>query len=132
MSTTAMDLLDAIRVHFTQFEPPDFYSVHMSAAPGEPTVTLQLAARHPSQIATGLLAWIDTLTGVTTEVWRVPRRDSVHLSVIGQLTEGVTICVYSGLSFTQHGIGADLAPGGRKTVPLAVLREWAALGEVTR
>lgn len=131
MSATAMDLLDAFRSHFDQFELPELYSVHMITASDKPTVTMQLAAHHPSQIATGLLAWADTLTSVTAEAWRVPSGDSVHLSVIGQLPKGVTVRVYSGVAFTQRGIGADLPPGGRKTVPLAALRHLATPGEVT-
>ncbi|HWR48580.1 MAG TPA: hypothetical protein VN327_13360 [Pseudonocardiaceae bacterium] len=131
MSTTVVDQLDCLRAHLAAFELPELYSVHVSAAPGEPTVTMQLSVHHPSQIAAGLLAWVDTLTDVTTEVWRVPRGDSVHLSVIGQLAGGLTIRVYGGLPLTARGIGADLAPGGRKTMPLAALRHLATPGEVT-
>ena len=131
MNITVVDQLEALRAHLAAFELPELYSVHVLTVSGEPTVTMQLSARHPSQIAAGLLAWVDTLTGVTTEAWRVPRGDSVRLSVIGQLTEDVTTCVYGGLLLTPHGIGADLTPGGRKTVPLAVLRHLATPGEVT-
>jgi hypothetical protein len=93
-------------------------------------VSLQLATHHLPEIAAGLLAWADTLTETTTEAWRVPRGDSVHLSVTGRLSNGVLIEVYRGLAFTEHGIGCDLAPGARKTVPLPVLRERANPGEV--
>ena len=128
--TTVVDQMEALRAHLTAFELPQLYSVHVSAAPGEPTVTLQLAARQAPPIATGLLAWAHTLTHATAEVWRVPRGDSIHPSVIGQLTKGVTIRVYGSLPFTQRGPGADLAPGGSTTVPLAVLRHLAIPGEV--
>ncbi|MBV9162825.1 MAG: hypothetical protein JO309_12695 [Pseudonocardiales bacterium] len=131
MSATAIDLLDAFRSHVDQFELPELYSVHVIVAAGEPSVNAHLAAHHPLQIATGLLAWADTLTHVTTEAWRVPSGDSVHLSVIGQLAEGVTIRVYGGLPLTEHGPGADLACDTSVTVPLAVLRHLATLGEVT-
>jgi hypothetical protein len=80
MSTTIVDLLDALRVHLDQFKLPELYSVHVITASGEPTVSAQLAAHHSPQIATGLLAWAHTLTDVTTEAWRVPGGDSVHLS----------------------------------------------------
>jgi hypothetical protein len=92
---------------------------------------MQLACHQPPQIASALLAWADTLTEVTAEAWRVPGGDSVHLSVLGQLPGGVSVRVYGGVPFTQHGIGGDLAPDASKTVPLAVLRERATLGEVT-
>jgi hypothetical protein len=131
MSATILDQLEALRAHLTAFELPDLYSVHVITDAGEPGVTLQLAAHQPSPIATALLAWAKTLTEVTIEAWRVPRGDSVHLSLIGQLPGDVTIRVYSGVSYTQYGIGADLAPGGSKTVPLAALRNLATPGEVT-
>jgi len=125
-----VDQLEILHAHLAAFELPELYSVYVSADPGEPCVTVQLAAHHPSQIATGLLAWADTLTEVTAQAWRAPAGDSVHLSVSGQLPGDVTVCVYSGVSCTPHGIGADLTPRGRKTVPLAALRHLATPGEV--
>jgi hypothetical protein len=131
MSATIVDLLDSLRAHLTAFTLPELYSVHVITARDALTVSAQLAAHHPPQIATGLLAWADTLTEVTTEAWRVPSGDTVHLSVIGRLPDGVTIRVYSGMAFTEHGIGADLAPDASATVPWALLRERAILGQVT-
>jgi hypothetical protein len=131
MSATVVERLDSLRAHLTEFELPSLYSVNVVAAVGGLHVTLQLACHHFHEIAAGLLAWADTLTGVTAEAWRVPSGDSVHLSVIGQLPDGVTIRVYGGVSFTEYGIGPDLAPDTSTTVPLAVLRERATLGEVT-
>lgn len=126
-----VDLLDAIRAHLTAFELPQLYSVNVITAMGSPRVSTQLAAHHSPEIAAGLLVWADTLTHVTTEAWRVPSGDSVHLSVIGRLAEGVTIRVYGGLPLTPHGIGADLTPDTSTTMPLAVLRHLATPGEVT-
>ena len=51
--------------------------------------------------------------------------------MIGRLPDGVTIRVYGGMPFTEHGIGANLAPDASTTVPWAVLRERATLGQVT-
>ncbi|MBV9011104.1 MAG: hypothetical protein JO272_03470 [Pseudonocardiales bacterium] len=132
MSTTVIDLLDALRAHLNDFDVPPVCSVELTttAYSGEAQVSLQLAAPHLPGIADGLLAWADTLRQTTTEAWRVPRGDSVHLSVTGRLCGGVLIEVYGGLSFTEHGIGGDLTPGARKTVSLAVLRECANPGEV--
>ena len=93
-------------------------------------MSLQLATHHLPEIVRGLLAWADTLTETTTEAWRVPRGDSLHLTVTGQLSEGIQVQVYGSLPFTPHGIGATLAPGSSKTVPWAVLRERATPGEV--
>ena len=55
----------------------------------------------------------------------------MHLSVIGLLSGGASVAVYGGVAFTDHGIGADLAPDAHTTVSLTVLRQRATLGEVT-
>ncbi|MEO7193342.1 MAG: hypothetical protein ABIZ05_00730 [Pseudonocardiaceae bacterium] len=130
MNTTVMGLLDAIRCHFDRFELPELYSVHVIMGSGEPRVSAQLAAHHPSQIATGLLTWASTLTHLTIEAWREPGGQAVHLSVTGQLAEGVTIRVYGALPHTPHGPGADLAPNTSATVPLTALRHLATPEEV--
>jgi hypothetical protein len=129
--TTTVDLLDSIRAHLADFELPDLCSVHVTRSFSGPHVTAQLACRIPSQIAGALLDWADTLTEVTAEAWRVPSGDCVHLSVLGRLPGGVSIRVYGGVPFTEHGIGADLAPDASTTVPMVVLRERATVGEVT-
>ncbi|MGH3774231.1 MAG: hypothetical protein ACRDRR_00610 [Pseudonocardiaceae bacterium] len=131
MSTTVVDRLDTLRAHLAEFELPELYSVTVIAACGGPSVSAQLACHQPPEIASALLAWVDTLTEVTVEAWRVPYGDCVHLSVLGRLPGGVSVRVYGGVPFTQHGIGADLAPDANTTVPLAVLRERATVGEVT-
>ncbi|MBV9161447.1 MAG: hypothetical protein JO309_02820 [Pseudonocardiales bacterium] len=130
MSTTVIDLLDALRTHLNDFKLPSVCSVHLTTYAGGAQVSMQLATHHLPEIADGLLAWVDTLTHVTAEVWRVPRGDSLHLSVSGQLSEGIQVQVYGSLPFTEHGIGADLAPNGSKIVSWAVLRERATPGEV--
>jgi len=131
MTTTAFDLLDSIRTHLAAFDLPHMWSVHVVTSFSGPHVTVQLARRESPEIAGALLAWADTLTEVTAEAWRIPSGDCMHLSVIGRLPDGVSVRVYGGVPFTQHGIGADLAPDASTTMPLAVLREWATLGEVT-
>ena len=128
--TTAVALLDSIRTHLTEFDLPDLYSVNVTRSLSGPSVSAQLACHAPPQIAGALLAWVDTLTEVTAEAWRVPSGDCVHLSVIGRLPSGASVRVYGGVAFTEHGVGADLAPDARSTVPLAVLRERATVGEV--
>ncbi len=130
MTTTAVALLDAIRVHLTEFELPELYSIHVTRSLSGPSVTAQLACHTPPQIVTALLAWADTLTDTTIEAWRVPSGDTVHLSVIGLLSGGVSVAVYGGVAFTDHSIGKDLAPDAHTTVSLTVLRQRATLGEV--
>jgi hypothetical protein len=127
---TVIDRLDSLRAHLSAVELPELYSVTLLNTWGGLTASAHLAAHHPPQIASGLLAWADTLTDVTIEAWRVPSGDTVHLSVIGQLPDGVTIRVYGGVPFTEHSLGADLAPDASTTVPPAVLHHLATPGEV--
>jgi hypothetical protein len=131
MTTTAMDLLDSIRAHLAAFDLSDLWSVHVVASLSGPNVDVQLSRRESSEIADALLAWADTFTEVTAEAWRVPNGDSVHLSVIGRLPGGVSVRVFGGVPFTGRGLGGDLAPDTSTTVPLAVLREQATVGQVT-
>ena len=128
--TTTTALLTAIRAHLTDFELPELYSITITKSLSGPSVTAQLACHTPPQIADALLAWADTLTNATIEAWRVPRGDTVHLSVIGLLSGSVSVAVYGGVDFTEHSIGKDLAPDASITVPLTVLRERATLGAV--
>jgi hypothetical protein len=130
MSTTVIDLLDALRTHLNDFELPPLGSVHFTTYSGGVQVSLQLATHHLPEIANGLLAWADTLTHATTEAWRVPRGDSLHLAVTGRLPEGIQVQVYGSLPYTPHGIGATLALGASTTLPLVVLRERTTPGEV--
>jgi hypothetical protein len=131
MSTTVIDLLDALRTHLGEFDVPPPWSVHLTTYSQGPKVSLQIARRDPPEIASALLAWAKTLTHVTAEIWRVPDGTSVHLSVTGRLSEGIQVQVYSSLPFTEHGIGATLTPGASTTVPWALLRDHTTPGEVT-
>jgi hypothetical protein len=129
--TSTVDLLAAIGTHLTEFALPPVASVHVTAAMSAPQVTVQLACREPSAVAGGLLAWADTLTEVSAEVWRVPRGDAVHLSVTGLLPCGAAVLVYGGLAATPRGLGADLAPNATTTIPLAALRHTATAQEMS-
>ena len=129
--TTTAELLAAISTHLAEFELPASASVHVTAAASEPQVSVQLAGRTPSAIAQGLLAWADTLTEITTEAWRVPHGDSIHLSVTGLLPGGAAIRVYGGMPITDRGPGAGLEPDTTTTLPLATLRHLATPGHAT-
>ena len=132
MTITLGVLLDSLRTHLAECELPQLCSVYVTRYASGPNVTAQLASRREApEIADALLAWANTLTNVTAEAWRVPSGDSVHLSVVGQLSGGVWGGVYGAVPFTAHGLGADLAPNASTSVPLAVLRQWATVGEVT-
>jgi hypothetical protein len=124
--TTTADLIRALNAHLDEFELPAMASVRASAYTSQ--LTVQLPTGAPSTIARGLLAWADTLTETTTEAWRDPHSDSVHLSVTGLLPDGTTVEIYGALPISDHGPGADLAPGATTTVTLATLRYLATPG----
>jgi hypothetical protein len=129
--TTTSDLLTAIGAHLAEFELPAMASVHVAIYTSGPQVTVQLASRAPSDIATGLLTWADTLTNITAEAWRIPEGKSVHLSVTGLLPGGAAIQVYGGLPVTTRGLGPDLPANATRTLPLASLRHLATPGRIT-
>ncbi len=130
MTTTTVDLLDAIHTHLADFELPDMWSVQVAASRLGPQVYVQLAHREPPEIAGALLAWADTLDAVTAESWRAPSGESVHLSVTGCLPGGVSVRVYGCLPFRGSGFGSDLSPGTTTTIPLHTLRLFSAIAEV--
>jgi hypothetical protein len=124
-----VDLLDSVRTHLAAFELPALWSVDVTASAVGPKVNVQLDCHRAPEVADGLLAWVDTLSEVTVEAWRVPSGDSVHLLVIGRLSDGATVRVYGAVPFTGLDVGVDLAPDARTTIPLTVLRAMATLGE---
>lgn len=129
--TPTVDLLAAIHTHLTEFELDPVASVNVAASPSPPQVSVQLACHEPPAIAAALLAWADTLTQVTAHAWRVPRGNSVHLSVTGLLPHGTSVLVYAGPGDTHHHLGADLPPGASTTLPLTALRHTATVTEAT-
>jgi hypothetical protein len=131
MTTTTVDLLDAIHTHLADFELPDMWSVQVAASQLGPQVYVQLTHREPPEIADALLAWVDTLDAVAVESWRVPSGESVHLSVTGQLPGGVSIKVYGFVPFRESGFGGDLEPNAITTIPLQTLRHLSAIVEMT-
>lgn len=70
--TTTVDLLNYFRTHLADFELPTLWSPTVTASSTGPNVSVHLACHGPAEIASGLLAWADTLSEVTTETWRVP------------------------------------------------------------
>ena len=65
MSTTVVDLLDSLRAHLSSGELPAPCAVNVTTFSGGPDVSMQIACRASSETAAGLLAWADTLTGIT-------------------------------------------------------------------
>jgi hypothetical protein len=132
LTTTVIDLLDALRAHLSSCDLPAPCAVNVTTFSGGPSVSMQIACRTSPETTAGLLAWADTLTGITAEAWRVPTGDSVHLSVTGHLPDGVSLRIYGAVPYTEHGPGADLALNAATTIPLATLRHLATDEEGTR
>jgi hypothetical protein len=128
--TTTVDLLAAIGAHLAEFGLPPIASVLVTAAISAPQVTVQLANHDPAAMAGGLLAWADTLTQVTAQARRVPRGESVHLSVTGLCSDGASVLVYGAMAVPGHGLGADLVPDACMPIPLGALRHATTLREV--
>jgi hypothetical protein len=126
-STTMLRLLGSIREHLTTHNlntPLASVTVRCDLIEGE-HVTVHL---HPSllpDLASGLLAWVDTLTRITVSAWRPPHGETVHLTVTGQRHDGTCVAVYGAVDFTADVFG-DLQPGGKQGVALSVLRGWAS------
>jgi hypothetical protein len=132
MSTTVTDLLDAIRAHLAAFElPAALASVTVTASRSAPQISAQLAHCDAPEIAAALLTWADTLIAPTAQAWRIPDGHRVHLLLTGELPGGVSVQVYGGMAFTEHGPGGDLTPGATTPVLLTALRHLATLGEVS-
>ncbi len=132
ISATVVDLLDSLRAHLSSCDLPAPCAVNVTTFSGGPSVSVQIACRASRETAAALLAWADTLTGITTEAWRVPTGDSVHLSVTGHLPDGVSLRIYGAVPYTKHVPGADLTPNANTTIPLATLRHLATDEEATR
>ncbi len=132
LTITVIDLLDSLRAHLSSCDLPAPCAVNVTTFSGGPSVSAQIACRASRETAAGLLAWADTLTGITAEAWRVPTGGSVHLSVTGHLPDGVSLRIYGAVPCTEHGLGADLAPDAAATIPLAALRHLATDTEGTR
>lgn len=129
MSSTALDLLDALRAHLATFELPPVCVVHVSIH--DPALSVQLLADELPELADALLAWADTLDEPGGQTWRVPDGTAVHLSVTGRLSGGACLRVYSGVPFTERGPGGHLPPGDTAPPLLGALRHLATLGQVS-
>ncbi|MCE7006724.1 hypothetical protein LWC34_28430 [Kibdelosporangium philippinense] len=88
-------------------------------------VTVYLCAHRLVDVAEGLLAWADTLTRVTCELWR-PSETSIHAHVYGRLPGELPVKVFCGTHFRADVFGSELRVKERRTIPLGQLRGWAA------
>jgi hypothetical protein len=90
-------------------------------------VTFQLDCETSlSELSRSMLAWADTLTGVTASVFRYERADGddrMHLYVYGQLTDGTKVAVYGAADYLP---ALGLESGARRPLDLVQLEAWAA------
>lgn len=68
MSTTVLELLDALRAHLAGFEVPARWAVHVCV--DAPNLSAQLAGHDAPQAVGELLVWADTLTEPAADAWR--------------------------------------------------------------
>jgi hypothetical protein len=117
-----------LAAHLADHQLPEPASVQVVARAGESEVRAQVHSLTVPRVAVELLAWAETLTTVTAEVWRPPHGDGVHLSITSTLIGPggtVELDVYGGAA-DDPVLFTDLAPGQRRDVPLGHLRTWAA------
>ena len=122
-----MTFLDSIRDHLDLYDLPPSAAVDVTT--GHKPVTVMLETFDLPVVASGLLAWADTLDQVTASLWRVPDRPSVHLSITGCMSSGVPVRVWSAVTFSER-LFPDLPVGPRQEMPVFLLRVWADLEEV--
>jgi hypothetical protein len=120
---------DLLARHLTEHQlPPPAALTILTRKDGHSELTVQLCPSTLSRLATVLLTWADTLTTITTAVWRPPREELVHLSITSTLAgpvDTVELEVFGGASY-HPTVFADLAPGERRAATLANLRTWAS------
>jgi hypothetical protein len=121
-----MTYLDSIRDHLDLYALPPLAAVDVST--GYRPVVVQLEALDLPGVASGLLAWADTLDQVEVQLWRVPGGDSVHLSITGRIACGIPVYVYGGMDFSDR-VFPDLPAGSHQEMQVFVLRSWVDDGE---
>ena len=94
-----------------------------TATDGRAVLSAQLRGGNLAQLAAGLLAWADTLTGVTVWFW-CSGEGSLHLYVYGRLTCDRLIQVW-GVADLPASLAHDESRFAVE-IDLARLRRWAA------
>ncbi|MDQ3764700.1 MAG: hypothetical protein M3460_25160 [Actinomycetota bacterium] len=134
--TTGMTFVQAaelLAAHLADHAVPEPVFLTVTTRWGHSEVAAQLRPDTVPEVASELLAWIDTLPAATASAWRPPESDRVHLSLTSTLTGpagAVALTVYGGAKDDNPVRFADLTSGQRRSVSLAELRTWAT-GEPT-
>jgi hypothetical protein len=117
-----------LAAHLADHQLPEPASLTVITRAGQSQVRAQVRSLTLPRVAAELLAWADTLTTVTVEVWRPPHGLSVQLSIASTLTgpAGTVALDIYGSAADDPTLFADLAPGAHRDVSLRQLRTWAA------
>jgi len=135
-TTTGMSFVQAaemLAAHLAEHALPEPVFLTVTTRWGRSEVAAQLRPDTVSDLASELLAWIDTLAAITITAWQPPESEHVHLSIASTLSDpanAVALTVYGGAKDHDPVRFADLKPGERRGVSLRELRTWAA-GEPT-
>jgi hypothetical protein len=109
--------------HMAGHALPEPVSLSVTTSYRHSTVTAQLRGTTVPGVATGLIAWADTLSVVTVEAWWPSERDRVHLSIRGTLTGSagtVELVVFGSVEYDQLRFGdlqADKCPSAANPSP---------------
>ncbi|RJQ84355.1 hypothetical protein [Amycolatopsis panacis] len=122
-----MVFLDAIRDHLDLHQLPPVSSLDVSA--WSRPISVQLDVNGLPKVARALLVWANTLDDVTASLWRIRGGDSVHLSITGRTPCGIPVRVYGAVPFDARTF-PDLPAGAKQAMPVYLLRDWTAPGEV--
>jgi hypothetical protein len=117
--------LDSIRTHLTE-HPVDtkIASVTADAFDGG-LIDVHLARCELAELASGLLAWADTLTTAFPSALRRRYTNELRLRITGQLPDSTWIDIYGTVTNADTAIGADFPPGELQHIFLDDLRFWA-------
>lgn len=79
-------VLAAVAEHPCEFDLHEPAQVTVRVCVAEPRGTVQISGKSLPSLASELLAWADTLTGIAATAWR-PENELLHLEIRGNLTD---------------------------------------------
>jgi hypothetical protein len=130
--TTTMSTAQVAKLvvgHLVQHDLPEPTSLHLTTNTlDKAEARVQVHSNSLANTARLLLAWANTLTGMSLRAWRLTGGTSVHLDVDARLTgpDGeVVLTVFGGVDFDET-VFPGLDAGQSRPVELGQLAAWAA------
>jgi len=115
--------------HLVEHELPEPASLHLTTNTlDQAEARVQVHSSSLTRTAQLLLAWANTLTGMSLRAWRPVSGATVHLDVDAVLTGPageVLLTVFGGVDFDE-AVFSGLGVGQRQPVSLGQLTAWAA------